>query len=113
MIHDIVVLHTGQKVGNPRFFQRDAKRLAKAQRRLAQKRRGSKNRAKARRKVARMHARIADRRRDLLHQLSTRIICENQTICVESLRVQVMVRHPPLAQAIHDVGWGELGRQLT
>ena len=112
-LHDVVVLHTGEKVGNPHFFHRDAKRLAKAQRRLAKKRLGSKNRDKARRKVARIHARIADRRRDFLHKLSTRIIRENQTICVESLRVKAMVRHPTLAQAVSDVGWGELVRQLT
>jgi putative transposase len=112
-LHDVVVLNTGEKVGNPHFFHRDAKRLAKAQRRLAKKRFGSKNRDKARRKVARIHARIADRRRDFLHKLSTRIIRENQTICVESLRVKAMVRHPTLAQAVSDVGWGELVRQLT
>ena len=112
-LHDVVVLHTGEKVGNPRFFHRDAKRLVKAQRRLAKKRLGSKNRDKARRKVARIHARIADRRRDFLHQLSTRLIRENQTICVEDLQVKAMVKHPTLAQAIHDVGWGELVRQLT
>jgi putative transposase len=107
------VLHTGEKVGNPRFFEQDAKKLAQAQRRLAKKCRGSKNRHKARRKVARIHARIADRRRDFLHQLSTRIIRENQTICVESLRVKAMVKHPTLAKAISDVGWGEFVRQLT
>jgi putative transposase len=112
-LHDVVVLHTGEKVGNPRFFQRDATRLATAQRRLAKKQRGSKNRDKARIKVARVHARIADRRRDFLHQLSTRLIRENQTICVESLQVKAMVKHPTLAQAIHDVGWGEFVRQLT
>jgi putative transposase len=112
-LHDAVVLNTGEKVGNPRFFRRDARRLAQAQRRLAKKRLGSKKRAKARRKVARIHARIADRRRDFLHKLSTRLIRENQAICVESLRVKAMVKHPTLAQAIHDVGWGELVRQLT
>jgi putative transposase len=112
-LHDAVVLDTGEKVGNPRFFHRDAKRMAKAPRRLAKKQRGSKNRAKARRKVARIHARIADRRRDFLHKLSTHLIRENQTICVESLRVKAMVKRPMLAQAIHDVGWGEFVRQLT
>ncbi|HEV2458904.1 MAG TPA: RNA-guided endonuclease TnpB family protein [Ktedonobacterales bacterium] len=112
-LHDAVVLNTGEKVGNPRFFHRDAHRLAKAQRRLGKKQLGSKNRVKARRKVARIHARIADRRRDFLHQLSTRLIRENQTICIESLHVKAMVKHPTLAQAIHDVGWGELVRQLT
>jgi putative transposase len=112
-LHDTVVLSSGEKVGTPRFFHGDARRLAKAQRRLAKKQLDSKNRAKARRKVARIHARIADRRRDFLHKRSTRIIRENQTICVESLQVKAMVRHPTLAQANSDVGWGEFVRQLT
>ncbi|HET8907807.1 MAG TPA: RNA-guided endonuclease TnpB family protein, partial [Ktedonobacterales bacterium] len=111
-LHDVVVLDSGEKVGNPRFFQADEKQLAQAQRRLAKKKLGSKNRDKARRTVARIHARIADRRTDFLHQLSTRIIRENQTICVESLHVKAMVKHPTLAKAIHDVGWGEFVRQL-
>jgi putative transposase len=112
-LHDTVVLDTGEKVGNPRFFQQDAQKLAKAQCRLAKKCLGSKNRHKARRKVARLHARIADRRCDFLHKLSTRLIRENQTICVESLSVKAMVKHPTLAKAIHDVGWGEFVRMLT
>jgi putative transposase len=111
-LHDVVVLGSGEKVGNPRFFQQDEKKLAKAQRRLAKKSQGSKNRDKAREKVARIHARIADRRRDFTHKLSTRLIRENQTICIESLRVKAMVKHPTLAKAIHDVGWGEFIRQL-
>jgi putative transposase len=111
-LHDAVVLDTGEKVGNPHFFHKDEKRLAKAQRRLAKKERSSKNRERARRKVARVHARILDRRRDFLHKLSTRLIRENQTICVESLHVKAMVKHPTLAKAIHDVGWGEFVRQL-
>ncbi len=112
-LHDTVVLDTGEQVGNPRFFAQDEQRLAQAQRRLAKKQRGSKNREKARRKVARVYARIADRRNDFLHKLSTRLIRENQTICVESLQVKAMSKHPTLAKAIHDVGWGELVRQLT
>jgi putative transposase len=111
-LHDIVVLDSGEKVGNPRFFSQDETRLAKAQRRLAKKQRGSKNRDKARRRVARIYARIADRRRDFTHKLSTRLIRENQTVCIESLRVKAMVKHPTLAKAIHDVGWGEFVRQL-
>ena len=111
-LHDVVVLDSGEKVGNPRFFQQDEKQLAKAQRRLAKKSQGSKNRDKARQKVARIHARIADRRRDFAHKLSTRIIRENQTICIESLHVKAMVKHPTLAKAISDVGWGEFIRQL-
>jgi putative transposase len=76
-LHDVVVLDSGEKVGNPRFFAQDAQQLAKAQRRLAKKQLGSKNRGKARRTVARLHARIADRRTDFLQKLSTRIIREN------------------------------------
>jgi putative transposase len=111
-LHDMVVLDSGEKVGNPRFFQASEKQVAQAQRRLAKKNLGSKNRDKARKNVARMHARIADRRRAFTPTLSTRIIRANQTICIESLPVKAMVQPPTLAKAIHDVGWGEFVRQL-
>lgn len=71
---DSVILSTGQKFGNPRFFRKDEKRLAKAQRSLSRKQKGSRNWEKARLKVARIHAKIADRRNDFLHKLTTRLI---------------------------------------
>jgi putative transposase len=108
----MVAFSTGESVGNPRYFAKEEKNLAKAQRQHARKKKGSKNRNKARLKVAKIHARINDRRRDYQHKLSTRIMNENQVICVESLSLKNMIQNPKLAKAISDVGWGEFVRQL-
>ena len=105
-ITSLVTLSTGEKVTNPAFERKDRARLAKAQRVLAKKARGDgANRAKARRKVAKIHARIADRRRDFLHKLTTRLVRENQTIVIEDLTVRTMVRNHCLARAISDAAW--------
>ena len=108
----MVVTSAGQTFDNPRYFARDHKKLARAQRKLSRKRNASKNREKQRRRVAKIHARIADRRRAYQHQLSTQLVRENQTIVVESLAVKHMMQHPTLAKSIADVGWGEFVRQL-
>ncbi|HEX2911929.1 MAG TPA: RNA-guided endonuclease TnpB family protein [Chloroflexia bacterium] len=110
---DSVITSHGDKSGNPHFFQKSAKRLARAQRSLSRKRLGSKNREKARQKVARIHAQIKDRRTDFLHKLTTHLINENQIVAVESLAVKNLLQNHHLAKAIADVGWGELIRQLS
>ncbi|WP_089792743.1 RNA-guided endonuclease InsQ/TnpB family protein [Halomonas korlensis] len=112
-LKDLFVTSDGHRIGNPRHTATYATRLAKAQRRLSKKTLGSKNRAKARQKVARLHAKISDCRRDRLHKLSRQIVNENQVICVESLKVKNMLRYPRLAKSISDAGWGEFVRQLA
>ncbi|HEX5497379.1 MAG TPA: RNA-guided endonuclease TnpB family protein [Mycobacteriales bacterium] len=111
-ITSLITLSTGEKIANPRHERRDRERLVLAQRRLSGKAKGSANRAKARVKVARVHARIADRRRDHLHKLTTRLVRENQTVVIEDLTVTNMVRNHSLARAISDAAWRQLRTML-
>ncbi|MGW5236158.1 RNA-guided endonuclease InsQ/TnpB family protein, partial [Streptomyces nodosus] len=111
-ITSLVTLSTGEKVANPKHERKDRARLAHAQRTLSRKAKGSNNRAKARRKVARVHTRIADRRRDFLHKLSTRLVRENQTVVIEDLTVRNLLKNHTLARAVSDASWTELRSML-
>jgi len=105
------VLSDGRKIANPRFLRRAERKLRTAQKALSRKVKGSRNRAKARVKVARVHARVADTRRDWLHQESTRIIRENQAVYVENLCVAGLGR-TRLAKSVHDAGWSAFTAML-
>jgi putative transposase len=99
------ILSNGEKIANPKWLRRRENKLAKLQRILSRKKKESKNRDKARVKVARQHAKVADARRDFLHQTSTSIIRENQTVHVEDLSVRGLARGR-LAKSVHDASWG-------
>jgi putative transposase len=98
------VLSDGTKIASPRFLRRAEKKLRRAQRALSRKEKGSRNRDKARVTVARVHARVADARRDFCHQLSTVLIRENQAVAVENLAVKGLAR-TRMAKSVHDAGW--------
>jgi putative transposase len=112
-VTSLVTLSTGEKVPNPRHERADRDRLARAQRQLSRKAKGSANWARARVKVAKIHARIADRRRDFLHKLSTRLVRENQTVVIEDLNVSGLLHNRSMARAISDAAWNELRGVLT
>ncbi len=98
------VLSDGRKIASPQFLRRAEKKLRRAQRVLSRKQDGSKNREKARIKLARAHARVADARREFCHRLSTALIRENQAVAVEALAVNGLAR-TRLAKSVHDAGW--------
>ena len=112
-ISALVTDSDGNTIANPRTINRFQKRMRQAQKALSRKAKGSNNRRKAKVRVARIHARIADIRQNHLHQLSTRLIRENQTIVVEDLNIRGMVKNHSLARAISDASWSELMRQLS
>lgn len=105
------ILSDGTKIDSSRFLRRAEKKLKKAQQDLSRKAKGSKNRAKARVKVARAHVRTADARRDFHHQLSTKLIRENQAVAVEDLAVKGLAR-TRLAKSVHDAGWSAFTTML-
>lgn len=111
-IKDFLVTSEGEVIENPKFLRNSIDRLKVLQRRASKKQKGSSNRKKANKRVAVLHEKITNQRQDFLHKVSTQLIRENQTICLENLGVSNMMKNHNLAQAISDVSWSEFNRMI-
>jgi len=111
-IKDFAVISNGQVFDNPKFLEKSEKRLKVLQRRLAKKKKGSKRRERAKLAVAKQHERIRNKRTNFIHQVTSKIVRENQTIVVEDLNVDGMLKNHCLAKSISSVAWYEFFRQL-
>ena len=106
-VKEFAICSNGDRFDNPKNLRKSEKKLAKLQKDLSRKQKGSNNRNRARLKVAKLHQRIANQRIDFLHKLSTKIIRENQSIVLEDLQVKNMMKNHKLAKAISEVSWAE------
>lgn len=111
-IKDLCITSDGKKYENPKIIKKHERKLAKLQRQLSHKEKGSSNYHKKRKQIALCHEKITNTRKDYLHKVSHEMISENQVIVSENLQIKNMVKNHNLAKSIVDVSWYELTRQL-
>ncbi len=111
-IKDIAITSNGDVYENPKWLNRSEKKLAKLQRQLSKKKKGSKNRDKAKAKLQKLHGKITNQRRDYLHKISYNIVQNNDLICVEDLQTTNMMKNHRLAKSIANVSWNRLSLYL-
>lgn len=111
-IKDFAVFSTGEKIENPKYLKNSIKRLKVLQKRVSKKQKGSKNRAKAKQRLAVLHDKITNQRNDFQNKLSFKLVSENQAVALETLNVKGMLKNHHLAQAISDSAWGSFVTKL-
>ena len=111
-IKDFIVDSNGNRYENKHFYKNQEKKLKKLQRQLSKKQKGSNNRNKLRIKLSKVHEKIKNQRQNYLHQITSKLVNENQVICIEDLNVKGMLQNHKLSKSIQELSLYEFRRQL-